>query len=547
MTAEGKQQNQRILWQTYLDRIQYDLEEAQMKFKKPVKPNNSEKTKSSKSRNRRQASNASNLITTIYPIDENNPRRNWLYQKVYWSLNDLLQGMAGSGALSCQHLILPGVSIHRFLDCVRKAGMKRNYGQSFHPTFQPTTYPPMEESVYDEDYPLVEIISNKTGKKYKLRFDFKPLEDEEHMYSFSGADAMKDDDFSPYRYKFNNLATKQRQIAWTYRGKDGAPHWHSLQRDKFTVPLRTNAYDTGSLEFMAELAQIYPGLSEISNLNRLLPLNYHWTKDSGYSSHTRFLLPLLEKADLEYFKRKGLVPADVTPASVVADIDDIIEGIDEFRNETYDDVYWFNYGNNPAFDANWKIPHLNEYIDFISHFFNVDMGKYRIHKERIPNASRNASEHGLNYEAHIIKYLLHRYTDAVRTQFACLKHMIDISPIEAVNMEDLEDLVNKTAQLDPKTTGCSSAPTFEQAVAHAANTLEFKVTYDNLKYLYKGFYQRKRARQRYSMQRFPVPFPICQNNEPSVSFERFIKNITVFQKYKLWILISNSCFNRTAD
>lgn len=248
------------------------------------------------------------------------------------------------------------------------------------------------------------------------------------------------------------------------------------------------------------------------------PYNYRWTKDKGEYIYTRYLLPLLDSSDLEYYSRKGYVSPQVTIRPDVDVLQDIIDGLQNYLNKSDEwiddkDVNGFNW--NPLFQ-NDTPPFSKAYENFLSHFWGTNMADY---KSLLPAYVSALAANGwppntrpLYRDYELVRQLLRRYVEAVIVQEACVRQMVSEIHYRLTVEEDLKELFEKVAQAPD--TGCRVIQDPNDPDFFSNETFYLKK--EALSNLYDTYFDRKEVRQRYSLPEYPIAFPICQNNDPSV-------------------------------
>lgn len=334
---------------------------------------------------------------------------------------------------------------------------------------------------------------------------------EEKLSSFHGADAYLDDQKTAFRYRFSNLDSKQGNPAWSYRGLFRPSKWHELDLEKFYVPLQEDSMQNRDLELLPDLVQSYPGTGEIGAALQSLatPMNYRWTKDSGYTAYTRYLIPFLSSEDLEYYKSKGLVDPSVFVKPDTYSIDQIVEGLEDFLNKsveigTFSIANGFSFSKNPNYTNPEDVPFHKAYQDFVVNLFDIDVQKYLKAKKQI-------GLEGLFEEYEFAREYIRWYSEAVVAQEKCVRAMVEKYDYRR-DYEDIDELIT----LAKKNENCSHAYNTSDAVHGYPNKTYF-VPEDKLKLLYDLYFDRKEERQQYSLPNYPVKFPICSHKEPSVS------------------------------
>jgi len=354
------------------------------------------------------------------------------------------------------------------------------------------------------------------------------LENEEKLDSFHGADAYLDDQKTGFRYRYTNLNSKQGNPAWSYRGLYRPSKWHELELEKFYVPL-VASLKNHDLELLPDLVQSYPGTGEIAAglPNLATPLDYRWTKDSGYTAYTRYLIPFLSRQDLEYYKSKGIVDPSVFVKPDTYSIDQIIEGLEDFLNKSVQIAKYTLYPNHQFaailtqnYTKNEDVPFSKAYQDFLAHFFKIDIDKYVQVK-----LSHNFTTLFEEYE--IARQYVRWYADAVVAQEKCVRAMVEKYDYRR-DEEDIGELV----ELAEKNQNCSNTNDTYNAVHGFPNATYF-IPQDRLKQLYELYFDRKEARQQYSLPKYPVKFPICSHQEPSVSFHKCVSKRKVMTSFIL--------------
>lgn len=368
----------------------------------------------------------------------------------------------------------------------------------------------------DEDFefdmkfePLGKLLNNNQVLSilFNFRFDFSLVhyiytENHEKLSSFEGGDPYLYDQYSDYRFKYNNLASSQHQPGWSYKGLNGPSRWHELSAQRFFVPLKSNV-NLESVIQLTDFAQTYPGIGEIANVVTGLKtaMDYQWSKDQGHYAYTRFLVPLLERQDIEYYQKKGLIDPSVTSrpdADMLQDIITALEIFDDKTNETLTDIG--SYKPNPKFPTEEDIPYVETYRSVLKHFFKLDVIKYKTQLGEIEN--------NLHYEYDIIRRFLHAYVEVVLEQEKCVKEMVKDFEYRLID-SDLQELIQNT-----------KGECIRKLINESNNEYkrtDYRVDTETLKLLYNKYFTRKEARKRYTLPVFPKEFPVCRHGEPSVN------------------------------
>lgn len=402
------------------------------------------------------------------------------------------------------------------------------------------------------------------------------------MKNFKGGDPYFFDQFSAYRYHWDNANSKQSQPSWTYSGKDSSKEWHDLDLKKFYVPLKEAAVlDDVILE--SDMVQSYPGFGEVNVIakrkqietecvsvmmdnykpfkisnsckqvaeefavkegRKQPPLNAVWTNNHGYNTYTRYMVPLLQKHDLTYYKSKGLIDPAVT---VKADLE-IMETIDDWLNQ-------FEIHAAPLPEPNQTagivtaldLPFSKAYLEFIKRFFGIDTAIWVNQVQRLTTLDYKAlTPHPSLWNSLIvIQWIVHAYTEVAQAQQKCVFEMIRRRPYRIESEKEMQEVIeelpddydnrvwdwhNRLAAPDwaKKPLKCAFYGNESRAIAfsvHFDNHVQqtspltwsrYFVDRTKLPYLYNSYFDRKDARQRYSLPSYPLHFPICRHNDPSV-------------------------------
>lgn len=306
---------------------------------------------------------------------------------------------------------------------------------------------------------------------------------------------------SPYRYRYKNLDSSQRQPGWSYVGLDGTANWHQLNLEKLYLPVKIGVVSES--QYKSDLAQTYPGIGEISDnrANDLLsPLDYKWNKDSGYHMYTRYLLPLLVDSDLLYYKSKGDIKESETVKPDYEVLDIVLAQLNSFLNLTSRDNETSGIG-----DLESSL-YMSTYKDFIYHYYNLDYTSIAgMFKGR-----GDAAEKELWDIVQTARNLMTRYVEAVQEQVKCMSAMVKESPTRKDEV-DLDEVFAKV-----ENDGICKVANDENDTRLNDSTTYVLDRKETLRDLYKSYFDRKEARQRYTLPVYPHKFPLCEHDEPSV-------------------------------
>ncbi|ODM88785.1 Nacrein-like protein, partial [Orchesella cincta] len=325
--------------------------------------------------------------------------------------------------------------------------------------------------------------------------------------------SLRGEQFSPFRYTYNNLDTNQRQPGWSFGGADGPTLWHKLDIRKFYSPILSNA-KLSEVETDSDIAQAYPGLGELAEHFQQIeaPLDYRWTKDSGYHAYTRYLIPVLSSTDVEYYKYKGLLDESFKIPSDAQVIQHLIDALNVYLNKTTKPIV-YQYPPNSAYyyENKWDFPTVEKidfykvYEEFLSHYLFADTTRYVIDLKK--DARRDNAIDSLYFIYDVIRRIYRSYVEAVISQLKCTKAIVQQVTTRRFGMADIKRVLNNARQK------CID-PIFGKLNSTTIGTTYF-VSTGTLRFLYDTYFLRKESRQRYTLPLTPVQFPICKHNEPS--------------------------------
>ncbi|CAL8143318.1 unnamed protein product [Orchesella dallaii] len=399
----------------------------------------------------------------------------------------------------CQNYsIRPEESLKEFVWCLRVLSQNYGGGASFHPRFNPPGRIPIISTYDERELPILKEVQNDwVAWKGPMSFRFKELttEDVIEKDGFGGADPYHKEQFSVFRYNYDNIGSNQRQPGWSFGGASSPSLWHQMNIRKFYTPLISNA-KLSTVETYADFAQAYPGLGELAeHFNKIeAPLDYRWTKDTGFHVYTRYLLPLLTTTDVEYYKYKNLLPANFKVPSDSKVVQGTIDALNFFMKRTNQsltpDIY-------PTID---DVPFNKVYEGFMEHYYYADTTRYLVDAQ-----NRTGRPQTLYPIYDLIRHVYRGYVRAVIAQLKCTKAIVDQVTTRRAG-KDIQRVLNNAKKkcIDP----IRADPNFNPAT-------QYVVGEDTLKLLYNMYFDRKESRQRYTLPLTPVEFPICKHNEPS--------------------------------
>ncbi|CAL8127579.1 unnamed protein product [Orchesella dallaii] len=402
--------------------------------------------------------------------------------------------------VECQEsIIFPGSSLDSYVYCLRRGSIG---AFSFDPKFDPPPRRPIVSTYNKREFKVLKNLSNPwinwTGD---FSFDFEQLKDEDtyEPHGFGGADPYIIEQYSPYRYGYSNIDVDQRQPGWSFGGADGPDLWHKLNIRKFFAPL-LQAAKLEEIQKRGDFAQAYPGLGELAeHHDKLLSvLDYRWNKDSGFHAYTRFLLPLIDKFDLEYYQHKKLLDNSFTIPSDVEVITQIIDALDAYLIGSEAELM-HGRDPNPNYTTIEEVPFYKVYEEFFLHYMFGDPTRWADSRKDHPVYP---ILHGL-YD--VIRALFRTYVTVVKRQLICTRDIAEYSDTkrDGVDVTKLLESVYKTC--------------VENQVINTSTEIiyHYAVPKEKLRELYDDYFMRKESRHSYSLPITPIKFPICNHQEPS--------------------------------